>query len=104
MKAVLLGATKGIGRSIARALAERGDTLFLLGHELPELEKSARDLEQRAAGKITVGHAFCNLEDPASFEASIDEADRVLGGFDTVIVTAALFATQEKLEADTEFA
>jgi short-subunit dehydrogenase len=104
MKVVLLGATKGIGRSIARMLAERGDTIFLLGHEPPELEKSASDLEQRAGGKITVKHAFCNLEEPGSFAASLEEADRALDGFDTVVVTAALFATQDKLEADTEFA
>src|SRR4051812_10483813 len=104
MKVVLLGATKGIGRSIARMLAERGDTIFLLGHEPPELDKSASDLEQRAGGKITVKHAYCNLEEPTSFAASLEEADRALDGFDTVVVTAALFATQDKLEADTEFA
>lgn len=104
MKAILLGATRGIGRSIARLLAERGDTLHLLGREPRELERSARDLEQRAGGRLQVGYSPCDLEDPSGFEAAIDAADRALGGFDTVIVTAALFATQEKLEADTEFA
>lgn len=104
MKAVLLGATKGIGRSIGRLLAERGDSMFLLGHEPPELEKSASDFEQRGGDKNKVGHAFCNLEDASGFEAALQQADTALGGFDTVIVTAALFATQDKLEADTEFA
>ena len=54
-KVVVLGATKGMGRAVARRLAERGDALFLLGHEADDLAASARDLEVRggrAAGSI----------------------------------------------------
>jgi decaprenylphospho-beta-D-erythro-pentofuranosid-2-ulose 2-reductase len=104
MKAVILGGTKGMGRAVARALAERGDALFLLGRDSEELERSARDLEQRAGGKCTIGHAPCDLEQPAGFAAALDAADRALSGFDTLIITAALFGTQEQLEADTAFA
>jgi NAD(P)-dependent dehydrogenase (short-subunit alcohol dehydrogenase family) len=104
MKAVVLGATKGIGRAVARALVERGDQLFLLGRDTGELERSARDLEQRGGGNRHVGHAACDLEQTAGHEAALDAADAALGGFDTVIVTAALFATQERLEADRAFA
>ena len=43
-KVVVLGATKGMGRAVARRLAERGDALFLLGHEADDLNASARDL------------------------------------------------------------
>ncbi len=32
MKAVLLGASKGMGRALARRMAARGDRLFLLEH------------------------------------------------------------------------
>ena len=104
MKAVILGATKGIGRALARALAERGDQLFLLGRDGSELERSASDLEQRGGGKHRVGHAACDLEDVSGFDAALDAADAALAGFDTVIVTAALFATQDRLEADAVFA
>ena len=48
MKVALLGATKGMGRALARLLFERGDTLFLLGRDLEDLARSARDLEARA--------------------------------------------------------
>lgn len=102
MKAVVLGATKGIGRAIARALAERGDAVFLLGRDQHDLEGSARDLEQRGGGKAAVGHALCDLEQPAGFAAALAAADQALAGFDAVIVTAALFATQNQLEDDLE--
>lgn len=101
MKVVVLGASKGIGRAVARLLAERGASLYLLGRDLEDLERSARDLEQRGGGKQPVLCARCDLEDPSGFEAALDAADRALSGFDTVIVTAALFGTQDELEADT---
>jgi decaprenylphospho-beta-D-erythro-pentofuranosid-2-ulose 2-reductase len=103
-KTVLLGATKGMGRALARALAERGDDLFLLGRDPADLERSAADLEVRArrgeAGRP--GIARCDLEDPATFEPALDAADEVLGGFDTVVLTAGAYASQEELEADPE--
>lgn len=105
MKAVVLGATKGIGRAVARQLAERGDALFLLGRDAGDLAASARDIEirtARAAG--AVGTAPCDLEKPDGFGAALDAADAALGGFDTVVVTAGLFATQDRLEAEPDFA
>jgi short-subunit dehydrogenase len=103
-KVVVLGATKGIGRALARQLAERGDTLFLLGRDGSDLDASARDIEIRA-GRVSgsVGTAACDLEHPEGFTGALDAADAALGGFDTVVVTAALFASQDRLEADPEF-
>lgn len=99
MKCVIIGATKGIGRSVARILAERGDSLFLLGRSAEELALTAADLEARGAAK-PIGSAHCDLLDAATIDPALAEADEALGGFDTVIVTAALFGTQEELEAD----
>jgi short-subunit dehydrogenase len=103
VKVVVLGATKGQGRAVARLLAERGSELFLLGRDIAELERSARDLEQRGGGKHPIACAACDLEEPAGFAAALDAAERALDGFDTVIVTAGLFATQDRLEADLGF-
>ena len=49
MNAALFAATRGIGRALARLLAERGDRICLLGRDALELERSARDLEARGA-------------------------------------------------------
>jgi NAD(P)-dependent dehydrogenase (short-subunit alcohol dehydrogenase family) len=103
-KVVALGATKGMGRAVARRLAERGDALFLLGNEPEDLAASARDIEVRAGRAVgSVGTAPCDLERPEGFGAALDAADAALGGFDTVVVTAGLFATQDRLEADPDF-
>lgn len=101
MNVAFLGATKGMGRALARLLAERGDRLFLLGREPSDLEKSARDLEVRGA-KATVGTALCDLEKPEGFAAALSAAEAALGALDTVIVTAGLFGTQDALESDPE--
>lgn len=101
MKGVLLGATKGMGRALARQMAARGDTLFLLGRSEEDLARSASDLEIRGArGKV--GTARCDLLDPASFAPALDRAEAELRGFDAVVVTAGVFAEQEALENDAE--
>jgi NAD(P)-dependent dehydrogenase (short-subunit alcohol dehydrogenase family) len=99
MKVAFLGATKGMGRALARRLAERGDRLFLLGRDTADLERSARDLEVRGKA-AAVGTARCDLEQPETFAPALDAADAGLGGFDAVVVTAGAFDTQDALEAD----
>ena len=94
VKAALFGATRGMGRAVARVLAARGERLFLLGRDPEALARSARDLEVRGA-HAPVGSAHCDLLDPSGFDARLDAADRALDGFDTAIVTAGLFATQD---------
>jgi NAD(P)-dependent dehydrogenase (short-subunit alcohol dehydrogenase family) len=102
VKAVILGGTTGMGRAIARRLAERGDSVFLLGREVDDLARSAEDLTARHPKAEPVGHALCDLEQPDGFAAALDAADAALGDFDAVIVTAGLFASQDALEADVE--
>jgi len=104
MKAVILGGTSGMGREIARRLAERGDQLFLLGPRETNLRRSTADLVARHPQKMAVHHARCDLLHPQEFSRALDAADAALGGFDTVVVTAALFASQDALEADVELA
>jgi NAD(P)-dependent dehydrogenase (short-subunit alcohol dehydrogenase family) len=101
MKVVLLGATKGMGRALARCMAERGDELFLLGRDAGDLERCARDLEVRGA-PAPVRFAPCDLLRPDGFAPALDAAARELGRFDAVVVTAGIYARQEELEADGE--
>lgn len=99
MKAALVGATRGMGRALARLMAERGDALVLLGRNLEDVQRSASDLEVRGA-KGRVGVAGCDLESPETFAPALAAAEAHLGGLDAVVVTAGLFATQDRLEQD----
>jgi decaprenylphospho-beta-D-erythro-pentofuranosid-2-ulose 2-reductase len=103
MKAVVLGATKGMGRELARLLAQRGERLFLLEHVPEQLQRSARDLELRGADG-PVKTAICDLLRPETFGPALDKAETELGPLETVIVTAGLFGTQEQLEQDEQSA
>lgn len=100
MNVVILGGTKGIGRAVARQLTARGDQLFILGRSTADLESSAADLTVRAGREVVAGTAVCDLARPDTFGPALESAARALGTIDTVIVTAAEFATQDVLEAD----
>jgi short-subunit dehydrogenase len=104
MKAVVLGGTSGMGRALGQRLAELGHQVFLMGIDAEQLARSAADFKARDPRQRDVGHTVCDLERPEGFARALDEADAALGGFDTVIVTAGMFASQEKLEADVELA
>ena len=103
MKVVVLGATKGMGRALARQMAARADSIFLLGRSEASLEVTASDLTIRGAAE-SVQWAHLDLEDTSTFEPALEQADQALGSFDTVVVTAALFATQVELEQDSSLA
>jgi short-subunit dehydrogenase len=99
VKVAFVGATRGMGRALARRLAERGDALALLGRAAADLETSARDLEARGA-RVPVGTASLDLADARGFARALDAADAALGGFDTLIVTGGDFGRQEELAVD----
>lgn len=101
MNVVVLGASRGIGRAVARRLAQRGDRLFLLGRDLDDLQVCATDLAIRANRPDSIGIARCDLSEPDSFAPALAAAETALGRVDGVVVTAADFATQDALESDT---
>jgi short-subunit dehydrogenase len=99
LKVVLLGATRGMGRALARSFAERGDRLFLLGRNDEDLSRSAADLALRgAAGEVGFAHA--DLLEHATFAPALAQAEKALEGIDIVVVTAGSFAEQDVLESD----
>ena len=99
MKVAFVGATRGMGRSLARRMAERGDRVFLLGRDAGALEAAARDLDARGAPG-SIASAPLDLSRPSGFAAALDAADTALGGFDALVVTAGDFGKQEDLAYD----
>jgi len=98
MNCIVLGATKGMGRALSRALVARGDTVFLLGRNQEELQKTARDLQVRGGLEREPQTVLCDLEEPETFPKALDAAVMALGEVDLVVVTAGVFATQDALD------
>jgi len=97
-KVAFLGATKGMGRALARLMAARGDVLYLLGRDEDDLRRSAADLG--VDGEKPAGTGSCDLGRPDTFGPALAAAEAALGGLDLVVVTAGIFATQDALETD----
>ncbi|MCB9664865.1 MAG: SDR family NAD(P)-dependent oxidoreductase [Alphaproteobacteria bacterium] len=100
MRVAVLGATRGMGREVARRLATRGDSLVLLGRTPAALDELATDLQVRGARKVST--VPLDLADPTSFAPALDAAKAFLTRIDAVVITAGAFGTQEQLEDDVE--
>lgn len=105
MNIALAGGTRGIGRALARDLVTRGHRVALLGRGREQLERSAADLAARDAARNAVPTAELDLLRPETFGPALDSVDSAFretggSGIDTVVLTAAEFATQDDLEAD----
>jgi decaprenylphospho-beta-D-erythro-pentofuranosid-2-ulose 2-reductase len=93
---VFFGATRGMGRALSRAFAERGDRLFVLGRG--DLGRTVSDLSVR--GGATVESAEADLARPETFAPALEMARKALGRIDVVVLTAGIFASQAELESD----
>lgn len=84
--ALVTGASRGIGRAIARALAERGDRVAVhYGADRAAAEETLRSMT--GVGHIAVGG---DISDPDSAAAIVRTADDALGGIDILINNAAV--------------
>jgi 3-oxoacyl-[acyl-carrier protein] reductase len=83
-KALVTGATGGIGGAVARTLHARGATLAISGTRREALEQLAAELGER----IYVTPA--DLGDTASVEALVPAAETALGGLDILVNNAGV--------------
>ncbi|MBA4268875.1 MAG: 3-oxoacyl-[acyl-carrier-protein] reductase [Bosea sp. (in: a-proteobacteria)] len=83
-KALVTGATGGLGGAIARRLHAQGATVALSGTRAEALEALAAELGERAV--VTP----CNLADKESVEALVPAAEEKLGGLDILVNNAGV--------------
>jgi NAD(P)-dependent dehydrogenase (short-subunit alcohol dehydrogenase family) len=98
MKALITGATNGIGAVVADRLAAAGYDLTIVGRSRDRLEATVERLD-RAAGTVAVE---TELTDLADLEAVRALTERLAGGpaFDVVISNAALMSTLDERNAE----
>jgi 3-oxoacyl-[acyl-carrier protein] reductase len=83
-RALVTGASGGIGGAVATMLHGQGATVTLSGTRLDALQATAEELGERA-------HiAAANLADPAAVDALVPEAERLMGGLDILVNNAGL--------------
>lgn len=100
-RALVTGASSGIGEAIARLLAEEGYRVALLARRRAELERVAGELAPNTAGPHLV--LPCDLTDAAAIEARLAELDAAFGGLDLLVNNAGVGyrARVEELDPET---
>ncbi|WP_332719352.1 3-oxoacyl-[acyl-carrier-protein] reductase [Pelagibacterium mangrovi] len=83
-RALVTGASGGIGSAIAKALASQGAEVALSGTRVGALEDVAKDI-------IGKNHILpCNLSDPDSVERLVPQAEEAMGGIDILVNNAGM--------------
>jgi NAD(P)-dependent dehydrogenase (short-subunit alcohol dehydrogenase family) len=79
MRTVVVGASSGLGRSIAVGLGQRGATVALLARRLDRLVDAAKEA---GSGALAI---TCDVTDDQSCKAAVAEAADGLGGIDALV-------------------
>ena len=85
--AVVTGSTKGIGKAIARALAQHGARVVVSSRDAGRVEATERELTDEG---LTVLGLPCNVGRKAEMERLIEETRRAWGRIDIVVGNAAI--------------
>lgn len=88
-RAVVTGASKGIGLEVARALLSQGTSVVLCARNQSQLARAMEDLRAGAKGAKVAGQA-ADVSDAAAVADLFRLADRELGGLDILVNNAGL--------------
>jgi len=79
MRTVVVGASSGLGRSLATGLGQRGATVALLARRKDRLDEAAREAGPQSLAIV------CDVTDELSCKAAVEEAAESLGGIDALV-------------------
>ncbi|MCD0166988.1 SDR family oxidoreductase [Deinococcus sp. 12RED42] len=82
--ALITGASKGIGLSVARALIADGYAVTITSRNAAEIAQVAAELGAGARG------VACDVKDPAAVQAEVDAHVQAFGGLDVLFVNAGV--------------
>ena len=98
-KALIVGASGGIGSAVALGLAREGIETALIGRDKEALSRAARDCIEAGA------HAFplvCDIAKTTTIEATVNEAIERLGGLNFLVNCAGVSISGKLHELDLE--
>ncbi len=96
MKAVVVGASSGLGRCIGIGLAQRGAEVALMARSHDKLVDAAKEA---GAGTLAIP---CDVTDAAWCRSAIDEAADALGGIDAVLYAPAVGPLARLVDVDAD--
>ena len=97
--AIVTGASQGIGRTLAIALAQAGADVALVSRTRADLETVAKEVEGEGRQALVIP---ADIQDVSQIRKLVDEVHTTFGKIDILINNAAWTATVEALEATEE--
>lgn len=95
--AIVTGSTRGIGRGIARALAEHDADVLVVAEIGDEVDETVADLE--STGEGTVAGVTADVADPDEVRAMAETAVETFGEVDLLVNNAAVWPMEESMVA-----
>lgn len=87
-KALVTGATGGIGKAIVTTLLKQGAQIVLSGTKEDRLKALAEEVSEN--GKHDVKYITCNLSDVTEVDALFDKAEELVGQIDILVCNAGI--------------
>src|SRR3989304_493846 len=92
--ALVTGASRGLGRAMALALAEAGSDVALAARSQPDLERTAGDAGRRG-GRAEIFRA--DMREPREIEAMVAAAESAFGRIDVLVNNAGISGAEERV-------
>src|SRR5947209_19179124 len=96
MRAVVVGASSGLGRCIGVGLGQRGAQVALLARRRERLEAAAAE---SGAGALAIE---CDVTEPSSVSSAIRKSAAELGGIDALVYTTAIGPLARLVDTDAD--
>jgi 3-oxoacyl-[acyl-carrier protein] reductase len=97
--ALVTGASRGIGREIARKLAQEGASVSICGRTEATLDACEQELRQHGTPVHTV---VADVATPGEVERFVEESAKALGGVDMIVANVGGMAGRGLLESTPE--